>query len=65
MFAGLERSFEDRYHRRRKKTLYIGQLRVLLEDRFFPWIVYNAAMGLVQNGHLKSNIVSTTYVEKV
>jgi hypothetical protein len=41
------------------------ELQVLLEDRFFPWIVYNAVMGLLQNGHLKSNMVSTTYVDKV
>jgi hypothetical protein len=65
MFAGLEGSLEDRYHRPRKKTLYIGQLRVLLEDSFFPWRVYNAAMDLPQNGHLKSNTVLTTYVDKV
>jgi hypothetical protein len=57
--------FEDRYHRPRKRTHYIGQLQVLLEDQFFPWIVYNAAMELLKNGNLKRTIVSTKYADKV
>jgi len=57
--------FEDKYHRPRKKALYIGQLQVLLEEKFFPWIVYNATMQLVKDGYLNQHIVQTKYADKV
>jgi len=63
--SAIKSLFEDRYHRPRKRTFYIGQLQVLLEDRLFPWIVYNAAMQLIQQGYLRRQILPTRYADKV
>jgi len=57
--------FEDKYGRPRKRTYYIGQLQVILEGDFFPWIVYNATMQLIQQGELRHEITPTRYADKV
>jgi len=57
--------FQDKYRRPRKRIYYIGQLQVLLEDDFFPWIVYNALMRLIQQRDLKQQIAPTRYADKV
>jgi len=57
--------FEDRYHRPRKRPFYIGQLQVLPEAEFFPWIVYNAAMQLLREGYLRSHAIPTRYADRV
>jgi len=63
--AEVQSLFEDKYRRPRKKTLYIGQLQVLLEIKFFQWIVYNATMQLLREGYLKQKQVPTKYADKV
>ena len=44
--------FEDKYGRPLKRPYYIRQMQVLLENDFFPWIVYHALMHLVERGRL-------------
>jgi len=57
--------FEDKYHRPRKRVFYIGQLQVLLEDRFFQWIVYNAITQLRREGYLNLHSYPTRYAKRV
>ena len=56
---------EDERRRPRKRVYYIGQLQVLLEDSFFPWLIYNAAVQLCRSGYLKRQIAKTTHADKV
>jgi len=57
--------FTDKYGRPLRKPYYMKQLQVLLETRFFPWIVSQAVNELVEEGHLSRVEVSTKYHEKV
>jgi len=57
--------FEDKYGRPRKRTYYIGQLQIILEGDFFPWIVYNATMQLIRQRSLNQQVTPTKYADKV
>jgi len=57
--------FTDKYGRPLRKPYYVTQLQTLLEDRHFPWIVYQAASRLVEEEYLSKIETATKYHERV
>ena len=44
--------FQDEYRRPLRKPYYLRQLQVLLENDYFPWVISNALVQLVDQGIL-------------
>ena len=57
--------FTDKYGRPLRKPYYVTQIQTLLEKWHFPWIVYQAASKLVEDGYLSKKETKTKYHEKV
>lgn len=57
--------FVDKYNRPKKALYYVTQLQTLLENKHFPWIVYQAASQLVNHNFLSKVETTTKYHEKV
>jgi len=57
--------FVDKYNRPKKTLYYVTQLQTLLENVHFPWIVYQGASQLINDGFLSKFETSTKYHEKV
>lgn len=57
--------FLDKYNRPLKRPYYVTQLQTLLEKWHFPWIVYQAAIRLIDEGFLSRIEAKTKYHKKV
>jgi len=57
--------FVDKYNRPKRALYYVTQLQTLLENKHFPWIVYQAASQLVNGGFLSKVETATKYHERV
>ncbi|MEM2108375.1 MAG: hypothetical protein QXL10_03725 [Candidatus Bathyarchaeia archaeon] len=57
--------FVDKYGRPKKTPYYITQLQTLLENNYFPWIIYQAADQLIKQGTLSKFETKTKYHNKV
>jgi len=57
--------FVDNYGRPLRKPYYVTQIQTLLENRHFPWIVYQAISRLVDEDFLSKVVVKTKYHERV
>ena len=57
--------FEDKYRRPLRKPYYVTQIQTLLENKHFPWIVYQALNRLVKEGYLTKVEVKTKFHDRV
>mgnify|MGYP001047063267 CR=1 FL=1 len=57
--------FVDKLNRPLKRPYYVTQLQTLLEKNHFPWIVYQAAIELIDKKHLSRIEIKTNYHERV
>ena len=57
--------FKDRYGRPLRKAYYVTQIQTLLENKHFPWIVYQAANRLIEEDIITKTEASTKYHKRV
>ena len=57
--------FIDKYNRPKRRPYYVTQLQTLLEKWHFPWIVYQGASKLIDEGFLSKTETTTKYHKRV